>query len=218
MIEDLLSKLPGSSLDYGGSHGGKLYQDYPWAPLDVLPAHRTSTAHRLAFILSALPDGVNGKRVLDVGCANGALTIGLAKAGADATGWDVNQGDLEIARWATSQYEWPHFNVPRFGFGDIAVKDVTEPWNVILYLSVWKWVVRQWGLKAARNTLRTLAWHSGTLLFESGITGTGIDLVDVKPEEIEPMLSEEFPDRRVELVGTFPRDEMNVDRPLWKIT
>ena len=42
--------------------------------------------------------GLNGKRVLDVGCGGGILSEGMARAGADVTGIDMGEAPLEVAR------------------------------------------------------------------------------------------------------------------------
>ena len=42
--------------------------------------------------------GLNGKRVLDVGCGGGILSEGMARAGAEVTGIDMGEAPLEVAR------------------------------------------------------------------------------------------------------------------------
>lgn len=48
-------------------------------------------------LLSLGVDGLIGKKVIDVGCGTGLLSVKLAKAGADVTGIDLSKDMLEIA-------------------------------------------------------------------------------------------------------------------------
>src|SRR5207248_5280886 len=49
-------------------------------------------------IRSLLPPSLDGKTVLDVGCAAGAMAAELLRRGADVTGIDLSQGMVEAAR------------------------------------------------------------------------------------------------------------------------
>jgi SAM-dependent methyltransferase len=213
-LERLVSALPGTEMPYGGSQKGRLYQDYPWAPLDKLPAKRNNTQARLQFLLhecDLMP--LQGKRVLDVGCANGALTIGLAKAGARRVeGWDWCREDVVVAQVAAEVLGVTAY----FHHRDISAGIERCQWDVGVYLSVWKWVARTHGIEHARYTVAELAQHCKVLVFESGLTGTGIDLVNFKVSDVGEMLRECTEYDNVELVGCFPRDEQQVDREVWR--
>lgn len=60
---------------------------------DIFPYNPT----QLSFIQQEI-SSLNGKIILDIGCATGELSVQLASLGADVTGIDLNSGLLEQAR------------------------------------------------------------------------------------------------------------------------
>jgi SAM-dependent methyltransferase len=216
-IAKLIRRLPANEMAFGGSHGGRVYQDYPWEPLNELPAKRASTAARLEF-LGPLADWQD-RTVLDVGCANGAISIGLAKFGARVTGWDWNPSDLAVAKAAAKvlgvDVKFLDRDIIFAGVRQLANID-KGPWDIGVYLSVWKWIAWRNNLQSANQTLTDLGRCCKMLIFESGLTGTGIDLVQTRMDEVEPMLREHTNYDNIEMVGCFPRDDQQVDRPVWR--
>lgn len=68
-----------------------------WDPEgEFRPLHELNPL-RLAWI-ERYSDGLNGKRVLDVGCGGGILTESMARRGARATGLDMGREPLQVAR------------------------------------------------------------------------------------------------------------------------
>ena len=213
-IESKLASLSTQgNLTYGGSCNHKLYQNYPFPGLGHLPAMRNNTQARLDFLLKHL-GGVEGKRLLDIGCANGALTLGLARAGAETTGIDANAIELQFARLAA---EALGLTEAKFYLRNIVDGLATPAYDITLFLSVWKWMVRGHGFEAANDALRSVSDRTKLLIFESGIADSGIDLIDFKKSQVEQLLHDHTAFKNIEMVGCFPRDSAhNVDREVWK--
>jgi SAM-dependent methyltransferase len=167
----------------------------------------------LDFLLKHLGD-VKGKRLLDIGCANGALTLGMARAGADTLGVDANGFEIQLAQRAAEILELPAAGFCIWNAADglpIGTFDIT------IFLSVWKWMVRGHGFEAANEALRNIADHTRLLIFESGIADSGIDLIDFKKSQVRQLLHDHTSFKHIEMVGCFPRDSAhNVDREVWK--
>ncbi len=213
-IESKLASLSATdNLQYGGSFNHKLYQNYPFPGLDHLPALRNNTQQRLDFLLKHLGD-VKGKRLLDIGCANGALTLGMARAGAEVTGIDANGLEIQLARLATEALGVIEADFYLWNAADPLPKGMQD---ITLFLSVWKWMVRAHGFKAANEALQNIADHTKLLIFESGIADSGIDLIDFKKSQVGQLLHDHTSFKHIEMVGCFPRDSAhNVDREVWK--
>ena len=213
-IESKLASLSATdNLQYGGSFNHKLYQNYPFPGLDHLSALRNNTQSRLDFLLRHLGD-VKGKRLLDIGCANGALTIGMARAGADVTGVDANGFEIQLAQQAAEALGLVNADFRIYNAADILLEGMLD---ITLFLSVWKWMVRAHGFETANEALRNIADHTKLLIFESGIADSGIDLIDFKKSQVKQLLHDHTSFKHIEMVGCFPRDSAhNVDREVWK--
>ena len=216
-IESKLTSLSATdNLQYGGSFNHKLYQNYPFPGLDHLPALRNNTQERLDFLLKHLGD-VKGKRLLDIGCANGALTLGLAKAGAEVTGIDSNSFEIALAQMAAATLRLDGRAGARFHTWNALNASLVGKPDITIFLSVWKWMVRSYGMEQANDSLRYIADHTKLLIFESGIADSGIDLIDFKKSQVEQLLHDHTSFKHIEMVGCFPRDSAhNVDREVWK--
>lgn len=216
-IENIKTLLSGysSEMPFGGGRGGMLYQDFPWQPLAELPAYRHSTANRVNAITGAVD--VRDKTVADVGCANGAIAIGIAKAGARSViGYDANPVEIKVAKEASLALGIPNV---RFKIFEVMKNPATVlgACDVMIYLSVWKWIAFRHGITAAIDTLAELSDQCNVMIFESGLTGTGVDLVDFKREDVLPMLSKHTNFVKFES-RMFDRDDMNVDREMFICT
>jgi len=207
-IRELLTQLPGHSLVHGGSHAGKLYQNYPWPPLDVLPAHRHDTQARLDWLLGKLGN-VKDRYVLDCGCANGAIAIGLRLKGALINGITPDAVESGIANYADKCMgaEFSNF------FAVDATYILDKPRNIVLCLSVWKWIVRNQGMEAANGMLRKL--NAKVLIFESGLTDGGLDLgIGITKADI-PDILRKHTGCEPELLGIEPRED-GTEREVWR--
>lgn len=68
-----------------------------WDPRGEMAPLHSINPPRVRYI-EQCAGGLKGKKVLDVGCGGGILTEALAAKGADATGIDLAEASLEIAR------------------------------------------------------------------------------------------------------------------------
>lgn len=216
-IEQMVAESTGG-LDPGW--GGMLYQNFTDPVLSRLPSLRNNTQDRLLFLEDNWPtpyDEERAEKVLDIGCSNGAISLGLALEGYDVIGWDTNEEWITIAREAHCMLEKNRLHTikVKFEIKDLAAAVMIEV-DTILYLSVFKWVWRTHGKKVALETLRSISEHCNNLVFESGVVDGPLSLIPLKRDEVEDMLVENTNFKHIEMVGCFPRDSAhNVDRDLW---
>lgn len=144
----------------------------------------------------------------------GALTLGMARARANVTGVDANVFELQLARLAAETLSLTN---AKFYICNVADVLISQVYDITLFLSVWKWMVRSHGFKAANEALRNIADHTRMLIFESGIADSGIDLIVFKKSQVRQLLHDHTSFKHIEMVGCFPRDSAhNVDREVWK--
>jgi SAM-dependent methyltransferase len=98
---------------------------YGWS--DDVPPH---SCDYLVGPVVGLCRGLGARRVLDVGCGNGALAGALAAAGFDVTGCDDDPGGIEIARRVVPAARFEQVGVyddpARLGATDFDVAVATE--------------------------------------------------------------------------------------------
>ncbi|WHT47548.1 class I SAM-dependent methyltransferase [Sporosarcina thermotolerans] len=58
-------------------------------------------------LLSLSLDGLKNRRIIDIGCGTGLLSVKLAKAGADVTGIDLSADMLEVAKKRANALSMP---------------------------------------------------------------------------------------------------------------
>ena len=73
-----------------------------WNPKGKLGALHRINPLRFSYFTDKL-DGLEGKRILDIGCGGGLLSEEFAKAGADVTGIDLSPLSIDVAKGHASE-------------------------------------------------------------------------------------------------------------------
>jgi SAM-dependent methyltransferase len=202
--EDILAVTEGSDELYEG-----LYQNYLMPPLCELPAHVRTTKQKLDMLTKAIP--INGQRILDIGCANGALDLELVRLGATVIGIDQSEKSIRIARLAAM-----HLDLPMtFYLGDAeTIQEGT--FDVVLFMAVWKHIRWRNGMDAANATLARLSNLAPVMIFDPGLSDSGTDMGSpISHTQVPRLICEctDFP--HMEMISNFI-DNMNIEREVWK--
>ncbi len=152
--------------------GGLLYQPIPFAEFADLPCERNSSEDRFRRLTESLD--YRGRRVLDLGCANGFFLFRLAGDGegiADGLGIDQFPDNVRLARELTRLYGLE--DRLRFEQRVLDEREVDRllargPWNVCHLLSVHHHLLRQLGISATRQVLRRLFDVCDMVVLEQG--------------------------------------------------
>ncbi len=154
---------------------------------------------------------MRGKTLLDVGCFQGdfsamAAAEGFKVMGIDTGGFRQGEDSITIARNL-----WGGVDNLRFHRGNIDTwGDFT--YDVILFMDVFPYLVRDFGGGAAIVMLRLMVEQAGRVYFEVQQWGdkSGIEWL-VSDEDVRGMV----PDAEWTKIATFPED--GFDRTLWRI-
>lgn len=129
-----------------------------------------SYALRLKGILSVV-GAVKGKRVLDIGCAEGAFSHHLAKRGAKVVGVDYCSWRTELAEGVSKLYELPPDN-PMFlaiRFERYLKERPAERFDFILFLSLFHHFLRR-GLKSTWQKMELVSQRTDMMFLEADLT------------------------------------------------
>jgi SAM-dependent methyltransferase len=159
-------RIRGRSSPGSSTRNGRLYHDIPFAGLGKIPHHRPGTAKRVKQITDLVK--VRGKRVLDIGCSAGGVSIGLALAGAKSVeGIDLDGQALAVAEQAAKAAGVANrVRFRRQSFDLRAARDLGR-YDVVVWLSQWMWTVKQQGLEKALDALHAVSRKASVLVFES---------------------------------------------------
>ena len=143
------NKKPGSSVV-----GGVPYQNI--FSLDI-PSARSSTEKRADRIMELV--NVRGKSVLDLGCNVGTMSYRFSQNGAIVTGVDYDDASLDVANIV-----YPHV---KFVNQDINIEFIKSLpyYDVIVWVSQFMWMVKQYGIDYALDCLWEIGRHCNTLVF-----------------------------------------------------
>lgn len=193
---------------YFGSDKGWVYQNYPWGELAKLPAGFMTTWGKLDVLTKVIPPGSS---VVDLGCANGAVALGLALKDYRVTGIDSNPTHIAIAKLATAQlideglfkgHDTPHWLTG------------TEPLDcdAMVSLSVWKWIARE----AQDEWLTSLYEHARWgLLIELGVADSGMDMGMDLTRAAAPTYLQGVLGCKPTLAGTVHDLRHHMERDIW---
>lgn len=121
-----------------------------------------SFVHQYGNNVMNLIDVDNVKKVLDLGCGNGALTKVLSDKGFSVTGIDASEELLSIARKNYSDIQFIQADATNF--------DLTEPVDVVFSNAVFHWIDREKQMDMLKCVHRVLK-EAGQFVFEFGGCG-----------------------------------------------
>ncbi len=186
--------VPGSALK-----SGWLYHGYA-LPEARHKAHRRNTIKRLAKLKKYLP--LYKARVLDIGCSSGSISIGLALLGASKViGLDYDTNAIKLAVAVAEKYE---IKSCEFNASSLSEFDIPEV-EIIVWLSQWMWIVKQYGLDYAKDLLFEIPKQSGAsiMAFESAANDGKAAIAGTTQNDIKKFLELCTPYTLIKNTGPF---------------
>jgi len=197
------------------THPGWLYQGYALPEQHV--SHRTGTVARLNVLKNQITN-IKDKTFIDIGCANGAISIGLVLLGAKfVTAIDYDPTVIKIAKLIATKYNV----IDRINFVNSTIEDYEFPKaDVVIWFSQWMWIVKLKGMEFARNLLYKTVFDSAAneMYFESSADDGRAAIKGYVQKDIEDELVNCTPYRNIDDLGpcdNWPPDH-NKRRHLFK--
>lgn len=91
-----------------------------------------------------------GRRVLDVGCGDGRLTLGLQAAGATVIGLDIDVSELRLARRRAVRVGWVEGRAERLPIASASVDVVLWSWSLWNVVRGGQWAALREGRRVVR--------------------------------------------------------------------
>jgi len=187
-LEKEVQNIKGRSFAGSSTADGKLYHDLPFPGLDHHQRHRGNTLARMKQIARIIKP--KNKTILDIGCSVGGISLGLAQRKATKViGIDYDNQSIDVARAAAK-----HLKLDNVEFinGEITIEWVKslEKVDVIVWLSQWMWIVKQHGMKYAKDLLFEVSKKCDMLIFESAANDGMARIVGATQEDIKHWVEE----------------------------
>jgi hypothetical protein len=194
---------------------GYTYHPIPFEDFDHLNAHRPECDARLQAILGALTIRP-GDWVLDVGANVGFFAFSLARLGAIVEAYEPHSASFEIGAALSKLYRSDVLYINR-GLSESGLRYLRPRYRAVLLLSVFHWVVKQNGDKAAARVLRDLVDRADVVFFEvpaSPVDGMFHNRDFVSRSAIEAYLARVLPGATIEALS---EDDAWSARPLYAL-
>lgn len=185
LIDSLVRKMAVGSCAQGSScPWGWVYHDFPLP--EILPkVHRKAICRRLSELKKIMP--LREKTVLDLGCASGGISLGLALLGAaKVTGVDHDEVAVRLAGAVAGKYAVSNVE---FHCADLSDFEIPRA-DVVVWLSQWMWLVRQRGLEYGKKMLFDVPFRSGAkqMVFESAAQDGKAKILGLTQNDIAELL------------------------------
>lgn len=181
---------------------GFLYHDILFPDQVAFRAHRKNSITRLRKIVRYVP--FKGRRVLDIGCANGSIALGAAMLGAiRVIGVDYDQQALRVADTLRDKYRLRQVEFMNL---EISPERLTLPEvDILIWLSNWMWLVKAHGLEKGLDLLFDIPYAccAETMIFESAANDGLAAIKGTSQGDIEAFLRENTPFVNIKNVGPF---------------
>ena len=155
---------------------GTTYQDIPGVDCKF---HRGGSELRAGRILELID--FSGKTVIDLGCSVGSISGIVAKHSKSVLGIDHDPDSIELAR-SLYNCEFMESNI------DIDLIRSLPKVDVIIWISQFMWMVKQYGMEYALDCLFEVSKKCDYLIFETAGKEDGSAPIDYKQSEIINLL------------------------------
>jgi len=173
-ISEIKEKIQRMGLTYrpgNVSRPGHLYNPLPFPEFSDVPFQRDAVSQRFTLMETGLPRPFKRGRLLDIGCHTGYNCFRFAEIGFKCTGVELDALTAEIARDVSvfKQTGVEFINAPA------SIKLLTDlgHFDVILFLSIFQWVVYAEGFEAAVSLLAEVQRHCDVMFFETSMGQEG---------------------------------------------
>jgi len=183
---------------------GTTYHELPFDEFKAVPSHRKNTIDRWNLIKTKSGIDFQRRTLLDLGCSVGAFCLLAAKEGCrEVIGIDYDEDSINFGKFVAARMG--HNNIKYFckklapnSFEEFPIYDIT------LWLSHWMWIVKQYGIEAAKDMMYNVSLKTNILVFESAADDAMAAIKGATQDNIKQWLAESIIHADVEDIGFIP--------------
>lgn len=182
---------------------GFLYHDIPFPDQLTFNSHRQNSLGRLAMINKHVR--FSERRVLDIGCANGSISLGSAIMGATKViGIDYDRQALRVAEALRDKYRLENVDF-RHQILDHESSLCLPEVDLLVWLSNWMWLVKAYGLEKGLDMLYDIPYtcRAEKMVFESAADDGMAPIKGSSQKDIEKFLKDGTPFSVIRDIGPF---------------
>lgn len=172
-IKSLIEQIGSEGYKDGSStKKGWVYHPIPFEEFNP-PTHKDSTIKEFDNI-KADYGSFSGKRVLDIGCANGYFVFNYALEGAEVVGYEsdelvsrVNEEIRQYKQLDNVKFVTKHFDLEE------AKQFKDKEFDVVIMLNIHMWIHKQIGAEKTKELMKVLAQKCHVMYFQTAHKGGG---------------------------------------------
>ena len=187
---------PGSSIKKGYLYQGLIFPETKYS------SHRSNTFSRIKKIKKYAR--IKDARILDIGCSNGSLSLGLGILGAQKVlGIDYDNQSIRVANAFKDKYKIKNVE---FKTQKISPDKLNLPESdILIWLSNWMWLVKEYGINKSLNMLYDIPkkTRSEIMIFESAADDGMAAIKGKNQQDIQKFLEKNTPYNNIKNIGSF---------------
>ena len=174
-IRELISNIgKGEYKDGSSRKEGKLYHPIPFEEFNNIPVHKKFITGEFSLIMNDIgEENLKGKKILEIGCANGYYTFSLSPLVDQITAYEGDKNVCDVNNAIKSYKSIKNISFVNKYFDDTIIKNDNVVYDIAFMTNVHMWIYKQIGEKRTLDMMRELSKKTKTLYFETAHAESG---------------------------------------------
>lgn len=152
--------------DGSSTDGGYLYHPIPFKEFNKFLVHKKSAPSEWQVILDDY-GSVDGKKILDIGCANGFFSFNASMLGANIVAYEGDKLVYDVDEAIRKYKVIDNIKFVNKYFDDNVSMSIADDFDIAIMMNVHMWIYKQIGAERTMKMMRDLSSKVGTLYFQT---------------------------------------------------